>query len=214
MDSIVMINKVLGETSRIVDGIEPDQLDNPTPCEGWTVRDVLNHITGGADMFAIAATEGKVSDEKLGQLMVGDNLGTDYKASFEAASGRAKQAFNAPGVAEKMVTLPFGEMPAGVAVNFAIFDVTTHTWDLAKGTNQSTDLDPEVLGAALDAAQLMLSDDFRGARAVRPAGAGARRRPDAGSPGRDHRAHAVGATRALRRAPPLHVPARSRPQRS
>ena len=66
MDSIVMINKVLGETSRIVDGIEPDQLDNPTPCEGWTVRDVLNHITGGADMFAIAATEGKVPDEKLG----------------------------------------------------------------------------------------------------------------------------------------------------
>ena len=60
-----------------------------------------------------------------------------------------------------MITLPFGEMPAGVAVNFAIFDVTTHTWDLAKGTGQSTDLDPEVLGAALDAAQLMLTDDFR-----------------------------------------------------
>ena len=90
-----MINKVLGETSRIVDGIEPEQLDNPTPCEGWTVRDVLNHITGGADMFAIAAAEGKVPDEKLGQLMVGDNLGTDYKGSFEAASARAKKAFDA-----------------------------------------------------------------------------------------------------------------------
>jgi len=161
MDSITMMNKVLGETSRIVDGIEPDQLDNPTPCEGWTVRDVLNHITGGAEMFTIAVTEGKVPDEKLGQLMVGDNLGSDYKAAFAAASDRAQQAFGAPGVAEKMVTLPFGEMPAGVAVNFAIFDVTTHTWDLAKGTGQGTDLDPEVLGAALDAAQMMLNDDFR-----------------------------------------------------
>ena len=30
-------------------GIEPDQLDNPSPCDAWTVRDVLNHITGGAD---------------------------------------------------------------------------------------------------------------------------------------------------------------------
>jgi len=89
MDSITMMNKVLGETSRIVDGIQPDQLDNPTPCEGWTVRDVLNHITGGAEMFTIAATEGKVSDEKLGQLMVGDNLGSDYKAAFAAASDRA-----------------------------------------------------------------------------------------------------------------------------
>ena len=161
MDSIAMIYKVLGETSRIVDGIEPDQLDNPTPCEGWTVRDVLNHVTGGAEMFAIAATEGKVPDEKLGQLMVGDNLGSDYKASFEAASARAKKAFEPPDIADKMVVLPFGEMPAGVAVNFAIFDVTTHTWDLAKGTHQSTDLDPEVLVAALEAAQAMLNDDFR-----------------------------------------------------
>jgi uncharacterized protein (TIGR03086 family) len=161
MDSIEMMNKVLGETSRIVDGIEPGQLDNPTPCEGWTVRDVLNHITGGAEMFAIAASDGKVPDEKLGQLMTGDNLGSDYKGAFEAASTRAQKAFAPPDIADKMVTLPFGEMPAGVAVNFAIFDVTTHTWDLAKGTNQSTDLDPEVLGAALEAAQQMLSDDFR-----------------------------------------------------
>jgi uncharacterized protein (TIGR03086 family) len=161
MDSIAMMNKVLGETSRIVDGIEPEQLDNPTPCEGWTVRDVLNHVTGGADMFAVAAAEGKVPDEQLGQFMGGDNLGTDYKGSFEAASARAMTAFSPPDIADKMITLPFGEMPAGVAVNFAIFDVTTHTWDLAKGTGQSTDLDPEVLAAALDAAQLMLNDDFR-----------------------------------------------------
>jgi hypothetical protein len=31
---------------------------------------------------------------------------------------------------------------AGVALNIAIFDVTTHAWDLAKATGQSTDLDP------------------------------------------------------------------------
>ncbi len=55
-------------------------------------------------------------------------------------------------------------------MNIAIFDVTTHTWDLAKGTGQSTDLDPEVLGAALDIAQQMLSDDFRALGHVRRAG--------------------------------------------
>jgi uncharacterized protein (TIGR03086 family) len=161
MDSIVMINRVLGETNRIVDGIEPSQLDNPTPCADWTVRDVLNHITGGADMFAIAASEGKVPDEKLGQLMGGDNLGDDYKGAFKAASARASKAFEPEGILDKIITLPFGEMPAGAAVNIAIFDVTTHAWDLAKGTGQSTELDPEVLGVALDIAQQMLSDDYR-----------------------------------------------------
>jgi uncharacterized protein (TIGR03086 family) len=163
MDSIVMINRVLGETNRIVEGIEPSQLDNPTPCGDWTVRDVLNHITGGADMFAIAAAEGKVPDEKLGQLMAGDNLGDDYKGAFKAASARAATAFEPEGIVDKMITLPFGEMPAGAAINIAIFDVATHTWDLAKGTGQSTALDPEVLGAALELAQQMLSDEWRAA---------------------------------------------------
>ena len=73
----------------------------------------------------------------------------------------ATKAFEPAGILDKVITLPFGEMPAGAAVNIAIFDVTTHTWDLAKGTGQSTELDPEVLGAALEIAQQMLSDDFR-----------------------------------------------------
>ena len=109
MDSVAMINRVLGETNRIVDGIEPSQLDNPTPCGSWTVREVLNHITGGADMFAIAASEGKVPDEQLGQLMAGDNLGDDYKGAFKAASARATKAFEPEGVLDKVITLPFGE---------------------------------------------------------------------------------------------------------
>ena len=40
---------------------------------------------------------------------------------------------------DRIVKLPFGEMPAGMAVDIAIFDVTTHAWDLAKATGQSTD---------------------------------------------------------------------------
>ena len=55
-----------------------------------------------------------------------------------------------------MVKLPFGEMPAGVAINIAIFDVATHTWDLAKSTGQQMQLDPEVLAAAYELAQAMM----------------------------------------------------------
>ena len=43
-----------------------------------------------------------------------------------------------------------------MALNIAIFDVTTHAWDLAKATGQSTDLDPEVAGIAYQVAQGML----------------------------------------------------------
>jgi uncharacterized protein (TIGR03086 family) len=161
MDEVATMHQVISETTRVVDNIEPGQLDNPSPCTEWTVRDVLNHITGGAEMFGLAVRDGAVSDEKLGALMTGDNLGADYKASFHKAMEDAEASFELPGAMDKMVKLPFGEMPAGMALNIAIFDVLTHAWDMAKATGQSTDFDPKVSAAAYAIAQNMLSDDMR-----------------------------------------------------
>ena len=91
MDQVATISKVLDETNRVVDGIEPSQLDNPTPCAEWTVRDVLNHITGGATMFAMSCATASMSDEKLGRADGGDNLGDDYKASFRRGDRRRRR---------------------------------------------------------------------------------------------------------------------------
>jgi len=163
MDQVATMHKVLEMTGEVVDNIEPSQLDYPTPCTAWTVRDVLNHVTGGATMFGLCVRDGAVPDEKLGEIMTGDNLGSDFKASFHRATDDAEESFAIPGAMDRIVKLPFGEMPAGMALNIAIFDVTTHAWDLAKATGQSTDLDPEVAGVAYQVAQNMLSDDLRNA---------------------------------------------------
>jgi uncharacterized protein (TIGR03086 family) len=161
MDEVATMSRVIAETQRIVDNIEPSQLDNPTPCTEWTVRDLLNHVIGGAEMFATCVRDGAMSDEKLGELLTGDNLGADYKASFAAAAADAEDAFAIPGAMDRMVTLPFGEMPAGAAVSIAIFDVTTHAWDLARATGQPVEIDPEVAALAYEVAQGMLSDEMR-----------------------------------------------------
>ena len=80
----------------------------------------------GATMFAISAEQGSIPDDELGKLMSSDNVGDDPKGAWDKASKRALTAFEQPGVMEKVVKLPFGEMPAGVALNIAIFDVATH----------------------------------------------------------------------------------------
>jgi len=163
MDEVATMHRVITETTRVVENIEPAQLDNPSPCDEWTVRDVLNHITGGATMFGLCVRDGNVPDEKLGELMTGDNLGADFKGAWTTAAVDAEASFAIPGAMDKIVKLPFGEMPAGMALNIAIFDVMTHAWDLAKATGQSTALDPEVAGIAYRIAQGMLSDDLRAA---------------------------------------------------
>jgi uncharacterized protein (TIGR03086 family) len=161
MGDTTTMQRVLGEVQRVVDNIEPGQLDDETPCADWDVRALLNHITGGGEMFAVCVDEGSISDDKLVVLMTGDNLGDDYRSAFKTAAGRALAAFERPGADDTMVTLPFGEMPAGVAMQIAVFDLTVHAWDLAKATGQSTALDPQVLGAALETGRQMIGPEMR-----------------------------------------------------
>jgi uncharacterized protein (TIGR03086 family) len=61
---------------------------------------------------------------------------------------------------EKIVKLPFGEMPAGVALNIAIFDVATHSVDLARATGQLV-VDTGMLEDALELAHQMLGPELR-----------------------------------------------------
>ena len=160
MDVVTTMDRVVDETSKIVNGITPDQLGNATPCTEWSVRDIVNHITGGATMFAECVADGNVPDERLGQLMGGDNLGDDFKGAWDQAAKRAKKTFREPGAMEKVVKLPFGEMPAEIALNIAIFDVATHACDLARATGQNVE-DEELLETALTVGKQLISDDFR-----------------------------------------------------
>ena len=160
MDSVQMLQRAVDDSVQLVDRVSPDDLAKPTLCSEWTVRDIINHVTGGATMFAISAEEGSVPDEEVGRLMTGDNLGTDYKGAFETATDRAMEAFQQPGILEKTVKLPFGEMPAGVALDIAVFDVTTHAVDLARATGQTVD-DRELLEAALGMGREMIGPEYR-----------------------------------------------------
>jgi uncharacterized protein (TIGR03086 family) len=160
MDVLPMMERVLDKAGAVVESVEPSQLSNPTPCTEWTVRDVMNHVVGGATMFAECVESGSIADDRFGQLMGGDNLGDDYKGAFHTASDRARAAFGADGALEKMVKLPFGEMPAGIALNIAVMDVMTHAVDIARATGQTID-DDELLDTALTVGRQLITADFR-----------------------------------------------------
>jgi uncharacterized protein (TIGR03086 family) len=160
MDVLPMMERVLDKAGAVVDNVDPSQLSNSTPCTEWSVRDVMNHVVGGATMFAECVEAGSIADDRFGQLMGGDNLGEDYKGAFHAATDRARAAFGAEGALEKMVKLPFGEMPAGIALNIAVMDVMTHSVDIARSTDQSID-DDELLETALTVGRQLITDDFR-----------------------------------------------------
>jgi uncharacterized protein (TIGR03086 family) len=153
------LEQAFASTARILANVSADQLDSPTPCRSWKVRDLVNHIVGGASFFAVTAETGEAPS---GGGAVPDFAAGDFCADFDEGATRAVSAFRAEGAMDKMMTLPFGQLPGAVFVNIAATDTFTHGWDLAKATGQSTNLEPALATELLARAWAALPDSMRG----------------------------------------------------
>ncbi|MEX2293484.1 MAG: TIGR03086 family metal-binding protein [Acidimicrobiales bacterium] len=147
--------RAFASTRNVLEGMKGVDLDAPTPCSSWKVRDLVNHIVGGAHFFGFGTDGGAPPQAQDYDWSAGDVL-----ADFDEGARRAIAAFEAPGAQEKALTLPFGEYSGAAFMQLATSDAFTHGWDLAKATGQSTDLDPELAGQLLAAGGI--PDQFRG----------------------------------------------------
>src|SRR5260370_38627632 len=99
------LEQAIASTRTVLTGVSKDQLGDATPCAQWKVSDLINHIVGGQSFFEAGA---KGEPPAAGET---DFSTTDFVAAFDDASRRSLAAFNAADVVEKMLTLPFGQMP-------------------------------------------------------------------------------------------------------
>jgi uncharacterized protein (TIGR03086 family) len=122
-------------------GVSPDQWARPTPCEGWTVRDLVNHVVLGGRMTA-RLLHG-ASAEDVTALFGTDMLGDDPTTAFAGSSAEERDAFAEPGSLDRIVHHPgAGDVPGALLLGFRIGDHLLHTWDLARAVGADEALDP------------------------------------------------------------------------
>ena len=150
------LETAIASTRSVLANVSGDQLSAPTPCASWDVSGLINHIVGGTAFFAAGVRgEPPAADET-------DFAAGDFVAAYDEASAGLIAAFQADGALEKMLTLPFGQMPGAAFMGLATTDTFTHGWDLAKATGQSTDLAPELAAQLLQQSKAAIQDGFRG----------------------------------------------------
>lgn len=143
MDVLAQYDAVLPALQQLVAGTTTDQLDLPTPCADWKVRDLFAHLTGGATTFA-AVVRGEEPPASLDA--PADPIVT---AACSAAIADIDEAFRGPGALERTIATPFGEMPGETFARILAFDVLMHTWDLATATGRTVDV-PDGVVAEID----------------------------------------------------------------
>jgi uncharacterized protein (TIGR03086 family) len=144
-DPISLYRRAAALADATVSGVRADQLGQPTPCTEWTVRQLINHVLTGNLFFASLATGAPLPDRTV------DQVGDDHVTSFRDSLARLSAAFGEPGFLSKRVRTPDGEGTGAVLVDMRFIEFVIHSWDLAKATGQSTDLDHELAERVLAA---------------------------------------------------------------
>jgi uncharacterized protein (TIGR03086 family) len=165
-DSIVRLDaQAVRASVQVVSGISDADLAKPTPCAGWTLADLLAHMTVQHEGFAAAAAgEGANLDLWRPKPRNRDTPSTLVK-EYASAADRVLDAFAADGVLDREFSLPEistrTTFPGRQAIAFHFVDYVTHGWDVARSLGLGYDLDPDVLDAAHQVARAVPDDERR-----------------------------------------------------
>jgi uncharacterized protein (TIGR03086 family) len=143
-----------------VDAVEPDQWEDEALPE-WTVADLVAHMVTEM-LWVPPLLAGEPYAEGRFPEATSDLLGDDPFTGWESAADGALGAFAEDDALLRTVHLVRGPTPAGDYIQELTADLTVHTWDLARATGGDTDLDGELVTAALLVGERLPEDGVPG----------------------------------------------------
>jgi uncharacterized protein (TIGR03086 family) len=148
-------------TRQIVDRITDGDLEHPTPCREWTVRQLLNHLIGTLHLGGALLEDAPPTVSMApGGLPDGDMLDGDVSKAYQAGA-EALLAAARPDTLARMHTTPLGDLPGEVLGGFTTLDIVVHGWDLATATAMKADIDDALAEEVLTFARQALADEMR-----------------------------------------------------
>jgi uncharacterized protein (TIGR03086 family) len=157
MDVITQLDSILEGVSRVASGVRPDQFDNPTPCAQFVVRDLFDHMIGGASHFA-PQLRGESPAGAIDPATLSD---AERPAVLRGALDDLLDAAKSPGALGQTVEVPFGAVPGEVLARFLTIDGMVHTWDIAVSTGQAYAPDDALANTVLGTARELIAAGMR-----------------------------------------------------
>ena len=119
-------------------------LDALVPCEGWTVRDLAEHLLTWTPVLA-GAGRGTPPEPTTGA------LGDDWPAVLAAARADLVAVWSDPRAWAGTTTMASSELPSAVVGTMTLCELVLHGWDLAAGLGRPVAWDDALLEEVLEA---------------------------------------------------------------
>jgi uncharacterized protein (TIGR03086 family) len=121
------------EMKRMVAGVRNDQLDDPTPCEDWTVTELLAHIHQFTTIFTCNARREPPQPAP--------GLVDDWRQAIPDKLDQLTSAWREESAWQGRVSAGGVEMAAPDNALVAVEELTVHGWDLSRATGQTLRVD-------------------------------------------------------------------------
>lgn len=130
----------------VVDSLPPDAWDAPSACEGWSGRDVVDHVVASQRGFLEA--RGVIGGDPMESVAPP----SDPAGAWHTHDDEMRRLLADPAVTDLAYDGMLGRTTVGATVvNFYGFDLIIHRWDLAQAAGRDERLTEEELDSVENA---------------------------------------------------------------
>lgn len=143
--AVVVLSRALDQAGDVLAEVRAGDLDKPTPCSGWTVRQLAGHLSAAPGRF----------------LASGRGEEVDWSAPAEGGPHDWTDRFRSS--ADDLIHHWHQQGDDAVAqADWQSAELAVHTWDLIRALGRPVRLDDEVAERGLAFLKQNLTDDNRG----------------------------------------------------
>lgn len=134
----------------------PPLLARPTPCPGWVLAELLDHLSDSIGVLAAAITAGRV------RVVPGGHRATaDPVTRLRGRAAGLLDAVGAAGAADRRVTVGDRELTVNMVAVTAAVEITVHGWDIRVACGGRQPVPPDLASVLLPIAPLLITPDTR-----------------------------------------------------
>ncbi|WP_157864244.1 TIGR03086 family metal-binding protein [Mycolicibacter heraklionensis] len=149
-----MLDRATQSFSQVLESLDTNVLDRPSRCGVWTVKDVANHVCGGALRYA-HYLRGGLPDE-IAWTRTADNVGNDPRAAHDNLSAELRTLFAQPETGSIRAHHPMQTVSGTVLLRMRVVELAVHAWDIASTLDARSTIDNDLATYILDRATSIL----------------------------------------------------------
>ena len=134
--------------SQVLAPLRSEDLDGPTACGDWTIRDIANHVCGGALRYAHYMRGGTA--DGVAWTRAADHVGDNPRAVHDQSSAELRKLFARPGAGSIRAQHPMQTVSGDELLCMRVEELAVHAWDIASTLDPAATINPTLAAYVLD----------------------------------------------------------------